>query len=48
MEIKTMFNNWYKVMKLRPDIKMLDKKLVYEIWLDGYGIAIAVVCEEKE
>jgi len=48
MRIRTMFNNWYAVMKLRPDIAALSKDVVYSIWLEGYGIAIKNLCEDNK
>jgi len=46
MEIKEMFENIWKVKSMRPDIKEEDKKLYYDIFLDGYGCAILNI-EEK-
>ena len=40
MEIKEMFENIWKVKSMRPDIKEEDKKLYYDLFLDGYGCAI--------
>ena len=46
MEIKEQFENIYRVKSINKKISKIDKKILYDFFLDGYECAIIDIDEK--